>query len=146
MATINRKAIRARIHSRIRRKLSGTAQRPRLAVYFSNTNVYAQIIDDEAGKTIVSASTKEKGYGAGKANSEHAAKVGAAIAERWLAESRISRDTARFALPRSMADLGAGDVVELSGQRWRIDRNVCGGAGAVPRPEGGRIGPGGHQR
>lgn len=47
---------------------------------------------------------------------------GAAIAERWLAESRISRDTARFALPRSMAHLGAGDVVELSGQRWRIDR------------------------
>lgn len=47
---------------------------------------------------------------------------GAAIAERWLAEARISRDTARFALPRSMAHLGAGDVVELSGQRWRIDR------------------------
>jgi large subunit ribosomal protein L18 len=61
MALTNRKAIRARIHKRIRRKLSGTAERPRLAVYFSNTNVYAQIIDDEAGKTIVSASTKEKG-------------------------------------------------------------------------------------
>lgn len=87
MATINRKAIRARIHSRIRQKLGGTAQRPRLAVYFSNTNVYAQIIDDEAGKTIVSASTKEKGYGAGKANSEHAAKVGAAIAERAAAKN-----------------------------------------------------------
>ena len=82
MATPNRKAIRARIHKRIRRKLSGTAERPRLAVYFSNTNVYAQIIDDEAGKTIVSASTKEKGYGDGKANAEHASKVGAAIAER----------------------------------------------------------------
>ena len=51
MATQNRKAIRARIHARIRRKLGGTAQRPRLAVYFSNANVYAQIIDDEAGKT-----------------------------------------------------------------------------------------------
>ncbi|MFM2167363.1 MAG: hypothetical protein RIS79_1734 [Verrucomicrobiota bacterium] len=87
MATINRKAIRARIHSRIRQKLGGNAQRPRLAVYFSNTNVYAQIIDDEAGKTIVSASTKEKGYGAGKANAEHAAKVGAAIAERAAAKN-----------------------------------------------------------
>lgn len=82
MATTNRKAIRARIHARIRRKLSGTPERPRLAVYFSNTNVYAQIIDDEAGKTLVSASTKEKGYVGGKANTENAVKVGATIAER----------------------------------------------------------------
>ncbi len=82
MATQNRKAIRARIHARIRRKLSGTTERPRLAVYFSNTNVYAQIIDDEAGKTIVSASTKEKGYGAAQANSANAIKIGALIAER----------------------------------------------------------------
>ncbi|MBK8091016.1 MAG: 50S ribosomal protein L18 [Verrucomicrobiaceae bacterium] len=87
MATQNRKAIRATIHRRIRRKLGGTAQRPRLAVYFSNTNVYAQVIDDEAGKTLVSASTKEKGYGAGKANCSHATKVGAAIAERLLAKN-----------------------------------------------------------
>jgi large subunit ribosomal protein L18 len=98
MATQNRKAIRARIHARIRRKLGGTAQRPRLAVYFSNANVYAQIIDDEAGKTIVSASTKEKGYGAGKANSEHAAKVGAVIAERAAAKniSAVVFDRAGF--------------------------------------------------
>ena len=87
MAAPNRKEIRQRIHKRIRRKLSGTAERPRLTVYFSNTNVYAQVIDDEAGKTIVSASTKEKGYGAGKANIENAIKVGTALAERALANN-----------------------------------------------------------
>lgn len=87
MAAPNRKEIRQRIHKRIRRKLSGTAERPRLAVYFSNNNVYAQVIDDEAGKTIVSASTKEKGYGPGKANIEHAVKIGAAVAERAMAKN-----------------------------------------------------------
>ncbi|WP_395718641.1 50S ribosomal protein L18 [Prosthecobacter sp.] len=98
MALSNRKDIRARIHKRIRRKLSGTAARPRLTVYFSNTNVYAQVIDDEAGKTIVSASTKEKGYGAGKANIEHAIKVGATLAERALAKnvSEVVFDRAGF--------------------------------------------------
>ncbi|MDP1588599.1 MAG: 50S ribosomal protein L18 [Prosthecobacter sp.] len=98
MALTNRKDIRARIHKRIRRKLSGTAERPRLAVYFSNTNVYAQVIDDAAGKTIVSASTKEKGYGAGRANVEHATKVGALLAERALAKnvSEVVFDRAGF--------------------------------------------------
>ena len=52
MSTINRKAIRAKVRRRIRRKVSGTASRPRLAVYFSNRHVYAQIIDDTVGKTI----------------------------------------------------------------------------------------------
>ena len=59
MSTINRKAIRAKVRRRIRRKLSGTASRPRLAVYFSNRHVYAQIIDDTVGKTICSASTAD---------------------------------------------------------------------------------------
>ncbi len=82
---LNRKLIRSRIHARIRQKVKGTAARPRLAVYFSNTNVYAQLIDDEAGKTIVSASTKEKGFGGGKANIASATKVGQTVAERALA-------------------------------------------------------------
>ena len=60
MATINRKAIRGRIHRRIRRKVSGTAERPRLSVYFSGKHVYAQVIDDDAGRTLVSAATTEK--------------------------------------------------------------------------------------
>ena len=59
MSTINRKAIRAKVRRRIRRKVSGTASRPRLAVYFSNRHVYAQIIDDTVGKTICSASTAD---------------------------------------------------------------------------------------
>lgn len=87
MAAKNRKLTRQRIHTRIRRSLSGTAARPRLAVYFSNTNVYAQVIDDEAGKTLVSASTKEKGFGASRANKETATKVGQTVAERALAQN-----------------------------------------------------------
>ena len=63
MATINRKIIRGRIHSRIRRKVSGTAERPRLCVYFSGKHVYAQVVDDEAGRTLVSAGTTEKVLG-----------------------------------------------------------------------------------
>lgn len=47
---------------------------------------------------------------------------GRSIAERWLSEARVARDTARFALPRSLARLGAGDVVDLDGQSYRIDR------------------------
>ena len=51
-----RNAIRQRIHDRIRRKLSGTAERPRLNVYRSLNNIYAQVIDDASGATMVSAS------------------------------------------------------------------------------------------
>ena len=83
MATLNRKAVRRKIHRRIRKKIAGTAERPRLAVHFSNKNIYAQLIDDDAGKTIASASTKDKAAGLpSKVSSEVAAKVGALIAER----------------------------------------------------------------
>ena len=85
--------------ARVRKALkANNAGRPRLSVFRSDKNIYAQIIDDEAGKTIVSASTKEKGYGAGKANSEHAAKVGAVIAERAAAKniSAVVFDRAGF--------------------------------------------------
>ena len=83
MSTINRKAIRSRIHARIRKKLSGTPERPRLAVNFSNQHVYAQVIDDTKGVTICSACTKNVDMK--KANVESAAKVGTLIAERALA-------------------------------------------------------------
>jgi large subunit ribosomal protein L18 len=87
MATINRKVIRGRIHARIRRKVSGTAERPRLCVYFSGKHVYAQVVDDEAGQTLVSAGTTEKAL-AGKfaANRAAAEKIGKLIAERLLAK------------------------------------------------------------
>ena len=89
MATINRKIIRGRIHNRIRRKVSGTAERPRLCVYFSGKHVYAQVVDDEAGKTLVSAGTTEKALGKDKhaANRATAEKVGKLIAERLLAKN-----------------------------------------------------------
>lgn len=85
MAHQNRKEIRNRVHRRIRRKLRGTAERPRLAVHFSNTNVYAQLIDDDAGKTLVAASTLDKGVDKKAANIEAAAKVGEMIAARAMA-------------------------------------------------------------
>ena len=81
MASINRKEIRQRVHTRVRKKVSGTTERPRLTVFFSNKNVYAQIINDETSRTICSASTKEKGAN-GKANVESATKIGELIAER----------------------------------------------------------------
>ena len=86
MSTINRKAIRAKVRRRIRRKVSGTASRPRLAVYFSNRHVYAQIIDDVNGVTLASASSLDKaieGYGG---NVTAASAVGKLIAERALAK------------------------------------------------------------
>ena len=58
MSTINRKAIRSRVHMRIRKKLAGTPERPRLAVNFSNQHVYAQVIDDTKGVTLCAACTK----------------------------------------------------------------------------------------
>ena len=60
MALLDRKVTRTRIHKRIRKRVSGTAERPRLAVHFSGKHVYAQVIDDDAGKTLVSAATTEE--------------------------------------------------------------------------------------
>lgn len=90
MATVNRKASRRLVHRRIRKTLSGSAERPRLAVHFSNQRVYAQLIDDEAGKTIASASTIEKGIAAKGANVANAAKVGELLAERAL-QANVSK-------------------------------------------------------
>lgn len=87
MATINRKEIRRRVHARIRKKLSGTAERPRLAVHFSNQNVYAQIIDDTAGSTLLSASTVGKaGEGPKGSNIAAAKAIGERIAEAAIAK------------------------------------------------------------
>lgn len=82
MSTIQRKSIRRRIHARIRRKVSGTSERPRLAVHTSNQHIYVQIIDDSAGKTLASASTMDKSFESSSSNVASAQKVGAMIAER----------------------------------------------------------------
>ena len=84
----SRSAIREKKHLKIRNRFSGTAERPRLAVYRSNNHVYAQIIDDTVGKTLVSASTVEKKVSSEleKTNNvEAAAYVGKVVAERALA-------------------------------------------------------------
>jgi large subunit ribosomal protein L18 len=74
---------RARRHRRVRKKVTGTAERPRLSVFRSNRHIYAQIIDDASGATLVSASTMEKDLQlAGKNKTEAAAEVGRAIAGR----------------------------------------------------------------
>lgn len=78
----DRKFERARRHIRVRRKISGTADRPRLCVYRSNTNIYAQIIDDVAGNTLVSASTLDKEVKTKHANKDAAKEVGTLIAKR----------------------------------------------------------------
>ena len=84
----SRNVIRQKKHLKIRNRFSGTTERPRLAVYRSNNHVYAQIIDDTVGKTIVSASTVEKSVASEleKTNNiEAASYVGKVVAERALA-------------------------------------------------------------
>ena len=78
------RAQRIKRHNRVRGKISGTAERPRLSVFRSENNIYAQIIDDVAGVTLVSASTVEKGFEGNGGNVEAAKKVGATVAERAL--------------------------------------------------------------
>jgi large subunit ribosomal protein L18 len=90
MAVTNRKTNRVQIHKRIRKKLRGTSARPRLAVFFSNKNVYAQVIDDEAGRTLCSASTKEKDFSNPRSNISAATQVGELLADRALAQNITS--------------------------------------------------------
>jgi large subunit ribosomal protein L18 len=88
MAT-HRKAARQRVHQRIRKRVVGTAERPRLAIHFSARHVYAQVIDDDQGRTLVSASTAEPdllGKSKAAANRSTAELVGKTIAERLLAK------------------------------------------------------------
>ncbi len=81
---IDRKVTRQRRHARVRNKISGTSECPRLCVYRSNTNVYAQIIDDTKGITLVSSCTLDKDIKTKKANKEAAKEVGTLIAKKAL--------------------------------------------------------------
>ncbi|MFC0427822.1 MULTISPECIES: 50S ribosomal protein L18 [Chryseobacterium] len=76
---------RIRIKRRVRGKISGSADLPRLSVYKSNKEIYAQLIDDKDGKTLASASSREKGVDANGTKSEVSAAVGKAIAAKALA-------------------------------------------------------------
>ena len=75
---------RLKRHKRVRGKISGTPERPRLAVYRSNAHISAQIIDDVNGVTLVSANTYEKSFEGATSNKEAARKVGNEIAKRAL--------------------------------------------------------------
>ena len=85
---INRKdtnAARIKRHQRVRKNISGTAERPRLNVYRSLNNIYAQIIDDVKGVTLVAASSLDKGFEGYGGNVEAAKAVGKAVAEKAVA-------------------------------------------------------------
>jgi large subunit ribosomal protein L18 len=85
MAQRNRAVVRSAVHKRIRRKVRGSTERPRLAVYRSLNHIYAQVIDDERGQTLVSASTTEKDLRGGTGgNIEAAERIGRTIAERAI--------------------------------------------------------------
>lgn len=93
MAKIDRRDIRKRIHKRIRKKVIGTAERPRLSVCFTGRHVYAQIIEDGVGRTLAAASTMEpivRGIGEPRANKINAEKVGQLLAARAV-EKQIRR-------------------------------------------------------
>ena len=79
-------AQRLKRHKRVRAKVSGTPERPRLNVFRSEKNIYAQLIDDVNGVTLCSASSVEKDFGAYGGNTEAAKKVGQAVAERAKAK------------------------------------------------------------
>ena len=86
MAKKDKAAVRRAVHTRIRRRVRGTQERPRLAIFRSLNHIYAQVIDDERAVTIASASTVEKDLrGTTGGNIEAAQRVGRAIAERALA-------------------------------------------------------------
>ncbi len=86
VSKIDKKAMRLKRHVRVRGKISGTPERPRLNVFRSNANIYAQLIDDVNGVTIVSANTLEKEFEGAAGNCEAAKKVGTVLAERAKAK------------------------------------------------------------
>lgn len=87
MANTNRAEIRTAIHQRIRRKVKGSTNRPRLAIYRSLNHIYAQVIDDLSGQTLASAASTEKDLrGSSGGNLEAARRIGTAVAERAIAK------------------------------------------------------------
>ena len=113
MATESRNDKRVKRHQRVRKNLNGTPERPRLCVYRSSKNIYAQIIDDVNGKTLVSASTIDKelkaeiGYGG---NKEAAKKVGEALGKRAVEKgiTEVCFDRGGFLYHGRVAELAEG--------------------------------------
>ena len=101
---------RLKRHVRVRAKISGTAARPRLCVYRSNANISAQIIDDERGVTLVSASTLEASFEGIGSNKEAAKKVGLALAQRAIEKgiSEVVFDRGGYIFHGRVSELAAG--------------------------------------
>ena len=111
MKILNRKEVRQKIHRRIRKKVSGTADRPRLAVHYSNKNIYAQIIDDVVGRTLCAACSLDKEVelkGSNVATAER-------LARCWPRGRAISRS------PRSSSTAGVTSTMARS-KRSRMRR------------------------
>ena len=86
MPKTDKNEVRLRVHKRIRRRVAGDAERPRLAVYRSLAHIYAQVIDDRAGTTIVAASSNDKSASIDGGNVAGAKALGKTIAERLIAK------------------------------------------------------------
>lgn len=101
---------RLKRHTRVRAKISGSPERPRLAVYRSNAHIYAQIIDDVNGVTLCAASSVEKGFEGVGSNKEAAKKVGKAIAERALQKGieTVVFDRGGYVYHGRVSELAAG--------------------------------------
>ena len=110
VAKKDKNAQRLKRHARVRSKISGTAERPRLAVYRSNAHIYAQIIDDVKGVTLVAASSTEKGFDGIGSNKEAAKKVGQMIAEKALAAgiTEVVFDRGGYIYHGRVSELAAG--------------------------------------
>ena len=106
----SRSKVRVKKHMKIRNRFSGTAERPRLAVYRSNAHISAQIIDDVTGTTLVAASTYEKSFEGIGSNKEAAHKVGLAIAERAKEKgiSAVVFDRGGYIYHGRVSELAAG--------------------------------------
>ena len=108
--SFDKNAQRLHRHVRVRGKISGTPERPRLSVFRSNANIYAQIIDDVNGVTLVSASTLEKEFEGATGNKEAARKVGALVAERAKAKGieEVVFDRGGYVYHGRVAELAEG--------------------------------------
>jgi len=106
----DKNAQRQKRHVRVRGKISGTPERPRLSVFRSNANIYAQVIDDVNGVTLAAASTVEKEFEGATGNKEAARKVGKAIAERAKAKgvNTVVFDRSGYLYHGRVAELAEG--------------------------------------
>ena len=106
----DKNAQRLKRHVRVRGKISGTPERPRLSVFRSNANIYAQVIDDVNGVTLAAASTLEKDFEGATGNKEAARKVGTMVAERAKAKgiTAVVFDRSGYIFHGRVAELAEG--------------------------------------